>query len=127
MIGCNNLVKRKTNGKPYIYYIKTIQKPKLMKNNVYQRVLLNRKYPEYNFPPGYSAILVDFVDHPSGGEKGCILEIFNDQGDSIDVMTVPISRVRPVCKIRRHRSSAIKKAKNSISYIQQSQSKIHGF
>jgi hypothetical protein len=35
------------------------------------------------------ATLVDFVDHPSSGPRGCVLELFNALGDSIGVVTVP--------------------------------------
>jgi hypothetical protein len=37
--------------------------------------------------------LVDFVPHPSGGEEGCVLEVFNAIGESFAVIVVPISVV----------------------------------
>ena len=40
--------------------------------------------------------LVDYVTHPSGGENGYILEVFNAVGESIDVIAVPISAVQPL-------------------------------
>ncbi len=40
--------------------------------------------------------LVDYVTHPSGGENGYVLEVFNAVGESIDVITVPISAVQPL-------------------------------
>jgi hypothetical protein len=38
-------------------------------------------------------MLVDFVSHPSNGEEGCVLEVFNAIGESIAVIAVPISVV----------------------------------
>jgi len=38
-------------------------------------------------------MLIDYVIHPSGGEDGYILEVFNVAGDSIAVFTVPMSAV----------------------------------
>lgn len=37
--------------------------------------------------------MVDFVPHPSGGEEGCLLEVFNAVGESLAVIAVPISTV----------------------------------
>jgi hypothetical protein len=36
-------------------------------------------------------MLVDFVPHPSGGEEGCVLEVFNAIGESLTMIAVPIS------------------------------------
>ncbi|UUO16369.1 DUF4926 domain-containing protein [Dolichospermum heterosporum] len=60
---------------------------------LYQRVLLNRDFPEYNLKKGDIATLVDTVPHPAGGEEGYILEIFNDLGESINTVVVPCSTV----------------------------------
>jgi hypothetical protein len=60
---------------------------------LYQRVLLNRDFPEYNLKKGDIATLVDTVPHPTGGEEGYILEIFNDIGESINTVVVPCSTV----------------------------------
>jgi hypothetical protein len=40
--------------------------------------------------------LVDYVTHPSGGENGYVLEVFNAVGESIDVIAVPMSAVQPL-------------------------------
>jgi len=40
-----------------------------------------------------SALLYIFIAHPRGGDEGCILEVFNAVGESIAVITVPISQV----------------------------------
>jgi hypothetical protein len=43
--------------------------------------------------PGDVATLVDFVEHPTGGPRGCVLEFFNAVGESMRVATVPESAV----------------------------------
>jgi Domain of unknown function (DUF4926) len=57
---------------------------------LYQEVALTRDLPEYGLKSGDVAILVDFVPHPSGGEEGCVLEVFNAIGESFAVIAVPI-------------------------------------
>lgn len=64
-----------------------------MKLKLYQYVALSRDLPEYNLKRGDVAMLIDYVTHPSGGEDGYILEVFNAIGDSIAVFTVPVSAV----------------------------------
>ncbi len=58
---------------------------------LYQNILLNKDFPEYNLNKGNTATLVDIIPHPSEGEDGYVLEIFNDLGESIDVVIVPQS------------------------------------
>ena len=60
---------------------------------LYQYVALSRDVPQYNLKQGDVAMLIDYVTHPSGGEDGYILEVFNAVGDSLAVLTVPISAV----------------------------------
>ncbi|MFB8795295.1 MAG: DUF4926 domain-containing protein [Microcoleus sp.] len=60
---------------------------------LYQEVALTRDLPEYQLRAGDLATLVDFVSHPSGGEEGCLLEVFNAVGESLTVIAVPISTV----------------------------------
>jgi hypothetical protein len=85
-----------------------------MTPNVFDRVALLRAVLEANVHAGDVATLVDFVDHPTGGEQGAILEIFNALGDSFGVITVPLSAiealradempcVRPLAKTRQRR------------------------
>jgi hypothetical protein len=64
-----------------------------MKIDLYQEVALTRDLPEYGLRAGDIAILVDFVPHPSNGEEGCVLEVFNAIGESIATIAVPISVV----------------------------------
>ncbi|MGV0025223.1 DUF4926 domain-containing protein [Phormidesmis priestleyi] len=59
----------------------------------YQEVALTRDLPEYELRAGDIVTLVDFVSHPSGGEEGCVLEVFNAVGESLRVIAVPISTV----------------------------------
>jgi hypothetical protein len=65
-----------------------MQKPEL-----YQRVVLKRDIPEEGLKQGDLAWLVDYVEHPAGGEDGAVLELFNVLGDSIAVVTVPASAI----------------------------------
>ena len=67
-----------------------------MNLELYQRVALRRDLPEYSLKKGDVAMLIDYVPHPSGGEDGCMLEIFNALGESIAVVAVPISDVEPL-------------------------------
>lgn len=60
---------------------------------LYQEVALTRDLPEYQLKAGDIATLVDFVSHPSGGEEGCLLEVFNAIGESLTVIAVPISTI----------------------------------
>ncbi|MCT7971896.1 DUF4926 domain-containing protein [Laspinema olomoucense] len=60
---------------------------------LYQEVALTCDLPEYNLRAGDIATLIDFVPHPSNGEEGCILEVFNAVGESLAVIAVPLSIV----------------------------------
>ena len=62
---------------------------------LYQRVSLNKDFPEYGLKRGDIATLIDKVPHPSGKEEGYVLEIFNAIGESIKVIIVPKSTVEP--------------------------------
>ncbi len=66
-----------------------MRKPKL-----YQRVMLKRDLPADDLKAGDLAWLVDYVPHPAGGEEGAVLEIFNILGDSVALVTVPVSAIR---------------------------------
>jgi hypothetical protein len=60
---------------------------------LYSEVALTRDLPEYELRAGDIATLVDFVSHPSSGEEGCVLEVFNAVGESLAVIAVPTSAV----------------------------------
>jgi len=63
---------------------------------MFQRVSLARDIPDSPLKKGDVATLVDVVKHPEGGEAGCVLEVFNAIGESIDVITVPVSAIEPL-------------------------------
>jgi hypothetical protein len=63
---------------------------------LYQEVALVRDIPGENLKAGDVAVLVDYVAHPKGGEQGAVLEIFNAVGESIAVVTVPVSAIAPL-------------------------------
>lgn len=63
---------------------------------LYTEVALTQDIPGARLKLGDVAVLIDFVDHPSSGEQGAILEVFNAVGESIDVVTVPVSAIEPL-------------------------------
>ncbi len=65
-----------------------------MKMELYKEIALTQDFPEYHLKKGDLATLIDFLPHLTGEEEGCVLEIFNALGESIDVVTVPISAVK---------------------------------
>ncbi|WP_069791048.1 DUF4926 domain-containing protein (plasmid) [Cyanobacterium sp. IPPAS B-1200] len=67
-----------------------------MNIELYEEITLTRDIPQHQLKQGDIATLVDFVEHPTGGETGCILEIFNALGESLRVVTVPISAIKPL-------------------------------
>lgn len=64
--------------------------------DLYQKVSLNRNFPEYNLVKGDIATLIDLVSHPEQKEDGYVLEVFNAIGESINVIIVPMSAVKPL-------------------------------
>lgn len=64
--------------------------------DLYQRVSLNCDFPEHHLKKGDVATLIDYVPHPSNGEQGSVLEIFSATGESIAVVIVPISAIKPL-------------------------------
>jgi Domain of unknown function (DUF4926) len=64
-----------------------------MKLALYQEIALNRDFPDYNLRQGDMATLIDYVPHPETGEEGAILEVFNALGDTVSVVTVPVSSI----------------------------------
>ncbi|HRI88146.1 MAG TPA: DUF4926 domain-containing protein [Candidatus Hydrogenedentes bacterium] len=67
-----------------------------MKPELFGRVDQSRDVEELGLKKGDVATAVDFAPHPLGGEEGCLLEIFNAVGDSIQVVAVPVSAVSPL-------------------------------
>jgi len=67
-----------------------------MKVQLYTEVMLSRDVPSENLRQGDVVTLVDIVPHPSGGEDGAVVELFNALGESIAVTAVPLSAVAPL-------------------------------
>ncbi len=57
-----------------------------MSLELYQEVALTHHLPEHQLRAGDVATLIEFVSHPQGGERGCLLEVFNAIGESIAVI-----------------------------------------
>lgn len=70
-----------------------------MNIELYQEITLTGDIPQQQLKQGDIATLVDFIPHPTGGETGCILEIFNPLGESLRVVTVPISAIKPLTPV----------------------------
>ncbi len=67
-----------------------------MKPELYTEVALTCDIPTENLKQGDVAVLVDFAPHPTGGEEGAVLEIFNAVGESLAVAIVPITAITPL-------------------------------
>lgn len=67
----------------------------MMQPELYTRVVLTRDIPEANLKRGDTAMYIDYLPVKEG-EAGAILEVFNALGESIDVVTVPISAIEPL-------------------------------
>lgn len=63
------------------------------KIKLYERVSLLHDVPERNLKRGTVGTLIDYIPHPRGGEIGCVLEVFNVLGESIEVVVVPRSYI----------------------------------
>ncbi len=68
----------------------------MTKPDLYTEVTLTRDVPAHGLQRGDIATVIDYVPHPQGGEDGCILEVFNVLGESMAVITVPISAITPL-------------------------------
>jgi hypothetical protein len=77
-------------------YAQAAQGTDIMTPQLYDRVALKTAIPAQSLRAGDVATLVEWVDHPSGGPRGCILEVFNALGESIDIVTVPESAIEPL-------------------------------
>ncbi len=60
---------------------------------LFERVALRRDVSEHSLKKGDVALLIDRVPHPSGGESGVVLEVFNAVGESISVVAVNESEI----------------------------------
>ncbi|HUN05771.1 MAG TPA: hypothetical protein PLQ56_04200 [Aggregatilineales bacterium] len=64
-----------------------------MKPELYQQVMLIDDVPQAALQRGDLAVLLEYVPHPRGGEEGVVLEVFNILGESLRVVTVPVSAI----------------------------------
>lgn len=64
-----------------------------MRPERYHDVILIQDIAEKGLCAGDAATLVDYVPHPKNGEEGTVLERFNALGESIAVITVPVSAI----------------------------------
>lgn len=67
-----------------------------MKPELYGEVMLTQDIPAENLCAGDVATLIEYVSHPTNGEEGAVLEIFNAVGGSIAVVAVPVSAIAPL-------------------------------
>ena len=74
----------------------TLEESTPMKPDLYQRVALRRDVADHHLMRGDVAVLVDRVPHPSGGEPGVVLEVFNAIGESLSVVAVKESDIEPL-------------------------------
>ena len=63
---------------------------------MHKEVALTKDIPAENLRMGNVATLIDRVPHPSGGEEGAVLELFNAVGESVAVVVVPLSAIAPL-------------------------------
>jgi hypothetical protein len=63
---------------------------------LYDRVALKVAVPQQRLRAGDVATLVEFVDHPNQGPRGCVLEVCNAVGETIAVVAVPETAVEPL-------------------------------
>ena len=66
-----------------------------MKIDLFQDVVINRDFPEFQIVTGDIAILNDYVTDKAG-EEGCVLEIYTDAGNFVAVVTLPAENIEPL-------------------------------
>jgi hypothetical protein len=66
-----------------------------MKLELFQEVVINRDFPEYNIAKGDIAILNDYVIDQTG-QEGCVLEIYTAAGGFVGVVTLPAESIEPL-------------------------------
>jgi hypothetical protein len=67
-----------------------------MELELFQEVALRRDLPERGLKRGDVATLVDFAPSADGKEQGCVLEVFDAVGNTVDVVIVPADQVEPL-------------------------------
>lgn len=66
-----------------------------MTPELYTWVILLRDIPQAQLKAGDMAMYIDTLTHPQH-EPAAVLEVFNTMGDSLDVVTVPLSAITPL-------------------------------
>lgn len=66
----------------------------MTKPKLYEEVAITRNIPKESLKQCDVAVVVEYVPHPTGEEEGAILEIFNAIGESVAVVTVPVSAIK---------------------------------
>ena len=69
-----------------------------MEIKLYQRVALTQDLPQHRLRRGDVAVVVEQLpaNPATQGEVGYVLEVFNAVGETIDVILVPASIVKPL-------------------------------
>jgi Domain of unknown function (DUF4926) len=69
-----------------------------LKIKLYQRVALTRDLPQHNLCEGDVAVVVEHLPRTpeTKGEDGYALEVYNAVGETIAVVMVPVSAVKPL-------------------------------
>jgi Domain of unknown function (DUF4926) len=67
-----------------------------MSLELHGRVALRRSFPEHGLQTGDVATLIDMIEHPALGPRGCVLELSDALGQAIGVVTVPEDAVSPL-------------------------------
>jgi hypothetical protein len=64
----------------------------------YQRVALTRDLPQHNLCEGDVAVVVEHLPRTpeTNGEDGYALEVYNAVGETVAVVTVPVSTEKPL-------------------------------
>jgi hypothetical protein len=70
------------------------------KIDLYQRVALTRDLPEHSLRKGDVAVVVEYLPGTpaTNGEDGYALEVFNAVGETMAVVMVSVSAVKPLTK-----------------------------
>jgi hypothetical protein len=66
-----------------------------MQPTLYTEVMLLEDFPQFNLKAGDIALYIEYLISQQGAE-GAILEIFNAVGESLGIVTVPLSAVSPI-------------------------------
>lgn len=67
-----------------------------MRLTLYDNVAVARDVDEHGLRKGDVAVLVDYAPHPSGDEDGCVIEVFNALGESLNVIVLKESDMVPL-------------------------------